>query len=500
MPPPDVNTLVLYDLVDPPTLDPLLSWGMLDGQLIEMIFSKLIRFNHEAQIVPDLAQEWSLSEDGLIYTFRLRSDAKFTNGNPVVAEDVKYSLDRVLLSKKSLFEPIESVNILDDHTLQIRLTEPYPLLLNILAMPSGSIVPKDVVEEFLRLGKPFGEQPVGSGPWVLETWLHDQYLSFRRNEAYWSEKPVMERLVYRIINNPFTAIAEFEMGNVALLNPLPEAEVLRWKTHPDWKKHVILTQLLNIDMILFNCQRPPFDRFEVRRAISQAVNTPLLLEAVREGAGRVSTGPIPPGLKGHKPGENTHAYDLVFARKVLIEHGLEGREIVLLMPSLEGFVRTTAEVLQALLQEAGLRVRIIQTEWATYRALMVKGEFDLVYRTWMADYPDGDNFLFPLFHSSQIGKNNFSRFEDAEVDALIEATQRELDGERRVKLLEQADDLVYQKAPALFLWHRANYSVKQPWLKEFRFPLIFNGTRFLEEKIAAPREEEMGELSRIGIE
>ncbi|MDX9753088.1 MAG: ABC transporter substrate-binding protein, partial [bacterium] len=162
------------------------------------------------------------------------------------------------------------------------------------------------------------------------------------------------------------------------------------------------------------------------------------------------------------------------------------RELTLLFPSLEGYYRTTGEVVQADLKKVGVTIRLQQTEWVTYRSMLRNGEFDLAYRIWWADYPDGDNFLYPLFHSSQIGTSNFSRFNDPEMDQRIEASQRELDPQRREVMLTLLDDAIYSKAPAVFLWHRVNITVCQPWLHHYSVPLVFNGIRYDQETIAPP--------------
>ncbi|MGI6454564.1 MAG: ABC transporter substrate-binding protein [bacterium] len=488
MPPPDPETLVLYDLADPPTLDPARTWGFFDGRLIGLVFSNLVRFDAKAKIVPDLAVKWDISEDGKTYTFTLNPQAKFSFGRAVTAEDVVYSFERIREQSHWITETIQHVEAVAPGQVVFRLRERFSPFPGLLAMPAAAIVPRESVAEREESGIPFGEQPVGSGPWVFREWQHDQYILLERNEHYWGRKPEMPRLLYRIINNPFTAIAEFEVGNVAVIEPLPEAEILRWRTHPQWRNHVLLSQLLNTDMLIFNCEKSPTNQVEFRRALCQAVKSSLLLEAIREGAGVVSTGPIPPGIRGHDPQQSPLMQDVEAARATVERLGLDEQELILLLPSTEGFVQTTGEVMQALWKEIGLTVRILKMEWVTYRTMLRNGEFDIAYRSWFADYPDGDNFLYPLFHSSQIpnqeqGGANLARFSHPEVDDLIRESQQELDEGRREALLRQADDLIFEQAPALFLWHRANYSVIQPWLRDYTVPLIFNGTQFLDEKI-----------------
>ncbi len=487
-PPPEPDTLVFYDINDPATLDPARSWGLLDGKLIGLIFSNLVRFDRRASIQADLASQWNVSDDGTRYSFQLNPKARFSNGRTVISDDVKYSFERVLdpsmaSSSAWVLERIERIEIEDDHRLTIILDQPFAPFINLLAMPAASIVPGEEIEKAEKENRPFGERPVGSGPWVLREWRHDQYIALERNEAYWGRKPAMPKLKMRIINNPFTAIAEFESGHVSVIDRVPIPEIKRWRTHPQWKRYTMLFPMLNTDMLVFNCERPPLNDPAIRKAFCMAVETPLVLQCVRVGAGTVSHGPIPPGLAGYREGAEKIPYDPEQAKAIIHQTDLPQRGVDIVFPYNESFIRTTGEVIQALWKRLGITARLHQLEWVTYRKYLREGRFDMGWRNWYADYPDGDNYLFPLFHSSQIGSGNMSRFNDPEVDALIEQSQREMKVEKRNQLLETADALIYEKSPALFLWHQAKYEVHQPWLKNYTEPLVFNGTRYLDEKI-----------------
>ncbi|MEW6235267.1 MAG: ABC transporter substrate-binding protein [Candidatus Omnitrophota bacterium] len=487
-PSPDPKILVLYDMNDPPTLDPARSWGVFDGTLIGLVFSKLVCFDSKAAIQPDLASDWTIDEGGKRYTFRLHPAARFSNGRPIIADDVKYSFERVLdprmaSSSQWVLERIKRMEIADDRTITLVLEEPYAPFLGLLAMPAASIVPREEVERCEREGVPFGERPLGGGPWIFQEWKHDRHLLFHRNDNYCGVKPNMAKLKMRIIGNPFTAVAEFEIGNIAAINPLPLPEVPRWIHHPQWKRYVELYPLLNIDMLVINCERPPFDNAETRRAFAHSIETPLVLQCVRAGAGTISRGPIPPGLPGYSENLPLIPYDLDKAQSIIQKTNLRDRILDIVFPYNEDYIRSTGEVIQALWKKLGIRVRLQQLEWVTYRKYLREGNFDMAWRNWYADYPDGDNFLYPLFHSSQVGSGNMSRFRDAEADALIERSQRELDSEKRRALLEQANELLYRKTPAIFMWHQAKYAVHQPWLEGYSEPLIFNGTRYLKERI-----------------
>lgn len=490
----DPDTLYTFDVFDPPTLDPHRSWGVADGRLIGLIFCNLVRFNRDAEIIPDLATSWEISEDGRTYAFHLHPDAKFSNGAPITSADVVYSFERALhpdtaAANKWALDPIESMNAPDAHTVELTLTEPFAPFLGQLAMPVGSILPREVIERYEAEGINFDVNPVGGGPWKLIEWKHDQYISLERNELFWGEQPEMKRMVYRVIPSHFTAVAEFETGNLSVVEELPEAEIPRWTMDPNWAPYVAPAPKLNIDMILFNCSKPPLDRPEVRRALAALVDSEKVLQCVRFGAGIPAGGPIPSTLPGGAEERVPYPISRDEAARVLTDAGLMERQLRVVFPEREGFTRATGEVIQALWKRAGIDARVQQLEWATYRQALREGDFDAAYRSWYADYPDGDNFLYPLFHSSQKGSSNFTFLNDPAVDRAINATRTELDAERRVALLEEANQLIFNTAPALFLWHRTQYTVHHPHLKGYRPQLIFNGIRYLSEHVVVPDEE-----------
>ena len=491
MPPASTDTLVFYDLADPPTLDPARTWGFFDGRLIGLVFSNLVRFDRYAHIIPDLAESWEISSNGKEYIFHINPNATFSNGSPVTPEDIHFSFLRVMNSEtaspsKWIFDKVIEIIPEGEKTIKILLKQPFAPFLQLLAMPAASIVPARMVRRLDSEKQNFGENPLGSGPWIFKEWQHDQYLLFERNEFYWGKKPKTKYLKERIIGNPFTAIAEFETGNTAIIEPLPMPEIIRWKTHPFWKDFLTMTSLTETDMLVFNCQKEPFMQEEVRQAVCMALEPDLILECVREGAGIVSTGPIPPGIAGHTDRQKPYPYQPEKAVSIINKHNLSGKELILLLPSKEGFYRTAGEVIQADLKKIGINIRLLETEWVTYRRMLREGEFDIAMRTWWADYPDGDNFIYPLFHSSQIGTSNMSRFKDAQIDQWIEESQVTMDTGQRTRLLEKIDDALVEKAPAVFLWHRANYTVRQPWLQGYSVPIIYNGIRYDDEIITTP--------------
>jgi len=210
------------DTYDPRSLDPALSTDVPTGRAVGYVFDGLVRFTPDAQIVPGLAREWTVSPDGLTYTFHLRTGVKFQDGKPFVARQVTSSFQRALdpATKGGRGWPlypiagakdyadgkaktVSGISTPNDSTVIITLTEPFAIFPKLLAMPVASIVPDNVPANF-------GEHPVGTGPWKFVEWKHDDYVMFARNPSYWGGPPKADSLEARIIPEPSTAVAEFE--------------------------------------------------------------------------------------------------------------------------------------------------------------------------------------------------------------------------------------------------------------------------------------------------
>ncbi|MFA5073924.1 MAG: ABC transporter substrate-binding protein [Nitrospirota bacterium] len=485
------NHLYLRLSNNPTTLDPALITDVQGGGIAAKLFNGLVRFNENLDIVPDLAFSWKLSENQLVYSFRLRRDIRFHNGKKITAHDVRYSFERVL--KPSTRAPltwvldridgakefiagkterVSGIHVVNDHTLTIRLTKPFGPFLSLLAMTTASIVPREEVE---RLGPDFGTHPIGSGPYSLTEWKHGQHLILAAREDYFEGKPKLQGIVYRIIPENLTAVMEFETGRLDVLL-IPASEYRRYTTDPTWRDLVQGRTGLNTYYLGLNCTRPPFDDVRVRRAVNLAVDRQHILNTVLEKRGVLATGPIPPGLWKNKNWSRMlkgYSYDPVAAQELIREAGAEGKTIRIFISIEDTEVLDLVEVISSYLEKVGLGVEIVQLDWSALKQAVQDGEPDAFWLSWWADYPDPEDFLFPLFHSSSIGSGgNRTRCSDPELDRLIEAAQATMDERERFRLYQRAEDRVIRNAPWIFMWHKADYYVVQPWVKDFRvYPL-----------------------------
>ncbi|HTG02183.1 MAG TPA: ABC transporter substrate-binding protein [Nitrospirota bacterium] len=477
---------------NPTTLDPALITDVQGGGIAAKLFNGLVRFNENLDIVPDVAASWKLSPDQLTYTFRLRPDVTFSNGRAVTARDVKYSFERVLRPRtkapltwvldkiagakdviRGTTEHLAGVVVKDDRTLSIRLDQPFGPFLSLLAMTTAYIVPEEVAE---RLGQDFGTHPVGSGPYILQEWKHGQSLALAGREDYFEGRARTKGIFFRVIPEDLTAVVEFETGKLDVLL-IPSSQYQRYTTDPAWRDHVYGMPGLNSYYLGLNCSRPPFNDIRVRHAVNYAIDRSHILNTVFEKRGVLAAGPIPPGLwknRAFPQALKGYAYDPQKAKSLIKEAGAAGASVNIYINA-DPEVLDIVEVVQQYLAQAGLNAKITQLDWSALKHAVNEGEPDAFWLSWWADYPDPENFLYPLFHSASVGSaGNRTRCVDPELDRLIEQAQHTMGENMRYRLYRQAEDRVIQNAPWVFMWHRADYYVVQPWVKDFRIYPIYS--------------------------
>lgn len=477
---------------NPTTLDPALITDVQGGGISAKLFNGLVRFNENLDIAPDIAIAWNISDDQVTYTFRLRQNASFSNNRGITARDFKYSFERVLTAKTKapltwVLDRIEGagdflagktssvsgIRVKNDHTLVLKLQKPFGPFLSLLAMTAAYVVPREEVE---RLGQEFGTHPMGSGPYVLTEWKHGQHLVLSARKDYFEGRPKLNGIFYHIIPEDLTAVVEFETGKIDVL-PIPSSEYKRYTTDPAWRELVHGMPGLNSYYLGLNCARPPFSDLRVRQAVNMAVDRKRMLATLFEKRGVLALGPIPPGLwkDGFLPRDREgYGFDPDKARRMIREAGADGKTIRIYINT-DPEVLDIVEVIQGYLLQVGLKAEITQLDWSAFKRAVNEGEPDAFWLSWWADYPDPENFFYPLFHSANAGSSgNRTRCLDPELDRLIDTSQRTVNEKQRYRLYQQADERIRKSAPWVFMWHKADFYVVQPWVKDFRIYPIYS--------------------------
>jgi len=473
---------------NPSTLDPALIVDVTGGSISAKLFNGLVRLDEELKVIPDIAERWSVSQDGLIYKFALRHGINFSNNREVKAHDFKYSFKRIMEPKTrspntwvlekiagakdfmmGKADDVSGLKVLDDYTLELRLEKPFSPFLLLLTMSPAYVVPE---EEIAKWGQDFSTHPVGTGPFILKGWSQNNALRLERRDDYFDKKAEVRGIVYRIIAEDLTVMTEFELGNLDVMT-IPAAGLTKYRHDPKWRELISSVQGINTYYLGMNCSRPPFMNVALRRAMNFAIDREKLLATFYEKRGRLAAGPVPDSLRRWKVPE-TYRYDPALAREIIRGEGLTGTTIQFYVTADQEVV-DMAEIIQSYLNRVGLRVRIRQLEWSAYKEAVNKGEPDMFWLSWWADYPDPENFLFPLFQSSNIGPaGNRARYRNPEVDRLIELGQSARNEDEAMRYYGEAELVIVSDAPWVPFWHRNDYSLRQPWVKNYRIYPIYS--------------------------
>ena len=485
-------TLNYYFTYDPRSLDPALSTDVPTGEVVSLLFDNLTQFDPDAKLIPGLARNWETDQSGQRYTFHLRSDATFHDGRPIKAPDVRASLLRALApgvtgGRSWPLYPIrgarayaagenkgvDGISVPDDSTVILTLEEPLNIFPKLLAMPVAAIVPTPVPPDF-------DQRPVGSGPWKFVSWSHDDAIMLARNERYWGGPPQADSLRIRIIPEPLTQAAEYEARQLSVVE-VPVGETRRWEqTHADeLQRRPGLKDLY----VAINTTRGPLKDVRVRRALNHAIDVPTLLTTVMAGRGVRAAGALPPGIAGYDSTRSPYRHDPAEAKRLLAEAGYPNGFPLRLWRTQRAELARLAQSIQQGLSDVGIRAEIVERDASSARAAVRNGEADLFLTDWWADYPDAENFNYPLFHSRNKGPGgNYAFLADPVLDSMIVRARATPNEDEKVSLARAIDARVFELAPWIFLWFPVDVWAAQPDVSGWRFPLVFTGQRWLEVK------------------
>ncbi len=471
-------------LTQPGGLDPASYEDAYQWQLMDQIFDGLVDFDTDLNVTPALARTWTVSPDGLTYTFELREDARFHNGRQVVAEDVAWSYLRAgrvktgvareymghIVGAEAAFTgkaaSIEGIRVTGPHTLTIRLAHPYAPFLPTLAIPPLRVVPREAVEGHEA---EFQKVPVGSGAFRVVEWRADNVLVLAANDAYFLGRPYLDRIEVRL-GDWRDEVGPFVRGEVdrALLG------------REDRKRLPIGTPVmqrleLGMTCLGLNLATPPFGDERVRRAAALSLDRAAMVE-VSERVAVASRGIVPDGIPGGGPHAFAPERDLEQARRALAEAGHpEGKGL----PAVDFWANHGNPVMKAVsaviarnLGEIGIRVRERSAPWAEFLRVVDGKTAPLYMLTWVADTPDRDSYLGILFHSQ--GANNYIHYADPAVDRLLKQAREEMDPVARGRLYNAAEEKIGAANVLIPLFSQANAFAFRPGMRGFTLDAFGN--------------------------
>ena len=451
------QTIVIAQGTDAVTLDPHNSTDSPTATVLSHIYETLYELTPAGEIVPHLATSATLSDDGLTWTLTLRDDVVFHNGAPLTAEVVKGSMERFIdpangFTFAFLLNRIQEMVVIDDHTIEFRLNSTFAPFLAHLTHNSAAILHPDVVAEF---GEAFPENPVGTGPFRLESWQRGERLDLVRFDDYWGELPGVSGVRFLTVPEDTTRMALVETGEAHVAVRVPPQDVARIDANPNVTVQNVSG--LRTIYIYFNHLMEPFGDVRVRQALNYAVDKEEIAEFVFGGAVRPSDAPIAPAIFGYEA-VGPYAYDPERARELLAEAGFpDGLTIEMWSPT--GRYPQDIQVAQAIqgqLAEVGVNAEITSIDWAAYLVATARPAAEtyvpMALLGWGTVTGDADYGLYALFHSSQAPNPNRAFYNNAVVDALLDEARTSNDPSLRQQLYADAQALIWNDAPWLFLY------------------------------------------------
>jgi len=479
---------------DPPSLDPIHSADLISQTVVNNIFDPLVRLDPATgELVPAIARKWEIEEGGLAFRFFLRKEVRFHNGRPLVAEDVRYSFERLLARESASERPwillplkgarafnngeaarVEGIQTEGDSVVVLRLQEPYAPFLVQLSMVGASICPREEVE---RDGESaYGQQPIGSGPFRFVEWQHDNRIVVERFDNYTvGPRPSLERVIFEVVPNISVALEKYRAGELDLLDQLPPGQIELVRRRLGEELHI--WPGLSVRYLGFNLTRAPFKgNRKLRQAFNYALNKEAITRVLGEGVDLVSLGAVPPTLAGHNDSLDGYPWDLDKARELLAEAGYpeaQGLGEITLLYNNDPVDRRICEFVQACLAELGVKVRLKSLEWAAFLAAVRAGESELFRGSWVGDFPDAHNFLYTLFHSTNWGDaGNYTRFANPQVDSLLTLAVRSMNPAQQTSLYREVEQLISYQAPWIFLFHPGQVALLKSRWKGGAFPAV----------------------------
>jgi peptide/nickel transport system substrate-binding protein len=445
----------------PADLDPALAIDADSFLIISNVFDGLTKYKRgTTEIEPNLATSWD-SPDSMTYIFALREGVTFHDGTPFNAESVKYSFDRVqemFGAPSYLFDVINKTEVIDTYTVQVILNYDFAPFPSIMANPVASIVSPSAAEE---LGEEFNENPVGTGPYVFDSWDLGNVLTLVSNEDYYGGAPQIETIIFNSILEATARKAAMENGelDIVVSGRLLPADLPDLQTNPDLE--IFEGPGVSVEYLGFNTFVLPLNDSRVREAIAYAIDYEAIIEDAMGGFAERISGPIPPSILGYKELPLIER-DLARAQQLLDDAGYsEGFDLTLTynIDSIER--REVAEMIRNSLDDVGITVSIKGLDWESAIDEYLDMGHEIMLNNWFPDYFDPDSFLFPQFHSwsaAPWGANIFG-LESFEIDTLIDEALIETDQDERVRIYGEAQELIVEELPCLFLYVPIEFEV-----------------------------------------
>lgn len=455
--------LVIAQLSDAVSLDPHGSNDTPSSNVAYNIYESLLVTDENMDLQPGLATDWEAVDD-TTWQFTLREDVTFHDGSEFNADVVKANFDRILdeaiaSPRAFLYDMVEEINVVDDYTIEFVTEYPFSPLPAHIAHNGGGIMSAEVIEEdYAALeggeepGSVINVSPVGTGPFVFESWTSGEEIVLTQNEDYWDGAPALDSVTFRVVPEGSTRLADLETGAVHVSDPISPSDISRVEGTDGVR--VNQQPSVSLSYIGFNAEKEPFNNQLVRQALSMAIDKDEIIEGIYQGIGIPAIGPLAPDVFGYDEDVSGLGYDVEEAKALLAEAGYEDGFSTTLWTNDNQDRIDIATNVQAQLQEIGVDVEIEIVEWGAYLENTAAGEHDMFILGWTTVTGDADYGMYPMFHSDNFGTaGNRTFFATDELDSLLEEARQNPDQDERLELYSQAQEILVDEAPMSYIHH-----------------------------------------------
>lgn len=482
---------------EPGTLDPSRASFATEITIIDQLFRGPLKFDANLKLVPDMATEVptrdnkGVSDDGLTYTVRLKPGLKWSDGTPITSKDFAYALrrgadPRTAGTYASFMREIKggaevgamkpddprleaaiaamAIETPDAQTTRITLAKPNAVFVNYLGLWVAYPLRQDVItskgEKWIEAGN-----LVSSGPFVLKEWAHKDHITLARNEQYSGDKPTLTSIRFAMIEDANQAYNAYRAGELDQVT-VPSALLPSAKADPALSKELVSVNKLATFRVALVNDKPPFDKKGVRQAFAYAVDRKTLIEVALKGAGSPASSFIPSAMPGHDAASEPN-FNVAKAKQLLADAGFpDGKglpKVVMTFASVGNNPAVVTLLKEQWKQALGVDVDLDPVDSKTLQDRFRAGQVQMTLVGWGADYPDPESFLGPNMKTGS--SNNRSKYSNPAVDALLDRAQLETNREKSVDLYKQAQKLVQEDSPDVFLLYSQSIVLRKPWVQ-----------------------------------
>ncbi|WLD93054.1 ABC transporter substrate-binding protein [Alkalihalobacillus sp. AL-G] len=442
-----------------------------------IIFSGLTKPGLDNAPAPSLAKEWTVSEDGLVWTFKLEENVKWHDGEKFTADDVAFTFNELVLNESlgangaSNYKALEKVEVVNDYTVAFHLKRPWAALPSYLAfnseiMPEHKLAGQDVWN-FTEFNK---EAPVGTGPFIVDEYISGQQVKLKANKEFFNGAPHLDTVTYKILPDMNTQIAQALSNELDILAMSDKASLKRVESANNL--NIVAADITRYYWISVDLENPKFQDKRVRQAILHAIDRNAIIDSVLQGYGKIADAAITPDQEQYYTDDvKSYEYDPEKAKKLLKEVGWEDTDGDGILDkdgepfsftfdiALQGDLEQMAVLVQQYLKEIGMDVELNTLEWnAMIQKNVIERDFDMILNWW--SYPSDPDVL-AQYHSSNAGTgNNIPGYKNEELDKILEKGQATNDPDERAKIYKKAQEHMAENLPYIYLWYPQEISIR----------------------------------------